>query len=137
MLALLGNLRRPEDYLRGEAGVDLPGNVVLQREDARQICALHDAGPRPRANSDCSSQVFRAVFRLSSRNAELAELACHALKPLTARTDSRRCLASLRKSASSLVRTSAGEIGDITPWPRADVAKKLESESDSNRSLHP
>lgn len=90
VLARLGILRRQEDYLRGEAGLDLPGKVVLQREDARHRCALNDAGPRPRANSDCSSQVFRAVVRFSGLNAELV---CHTPKPLTASTDSSRCLA--------------------------------------------
>lgn len=40
MLARLGFLRRPEDYLRGDAGTDLQGDVVLRREDARQRCAM-------------------------------------------------------------------------------------------------
>lgn len=31
MLALLGILHRPDDYLRADTGTDLPGDVVLQR----------------------------------------------------------------------------------------------------------
>jgi len=60
VLTRLGIPRRPEDYLRADASTDLLGDVILQREDARQG-AFERFAPKPgvlvgngelRANAD-------------------------------------------------------------------------------------
>lgn len=73
----LGTLRRSEDYLRGDDGTDLPDDIVLHREDARQRCALFDISPSPRANFDWFSQVFREAVWFFGRNVKKAELICY------------------------------------------------------------
>lgn len=86
VLTRLGIPRRPDDYLRAVASTDLLGDVILQREDARQIAFERFA---PKLGILVGTGVLRAnAYTLAVNSDTTMSWPATTLNSLTASTDS-------------------------------------------------